>query len=154
MSEHPINNLMNETMEKIKHLVDANTIVGAPIETRDGTTIIPISRVSFGFASGGADYMSKHGREQTSAPLCFGGGGGAGVTVTPVAFVVVDQGGARILPINAQADTTVDRLVEMIPDAVSKVSNFFGSRKNKGEGKDTPDSATQPEADLEPDSEI
>ncbi|MGE4548734.1 MAG: GerW family sporulation protein [Intestinibacillus sp.] len=154
MSEHPINNLMNETMEKIKHLVDANTIVGAPIETRDGTTIIPISRVSFGFASGGTDYMSKHSRERDNAPLCFGGGGGAGVTVTPVAFVVVDQAGARILPINAQADTTMDRLVEMIPDAVSKVSNFFGSRKNKDDTKENAAPAAQSEEDLELDPEI
>lgn len=149
MNEHPINNLMNETMEKIKNLVDANTIVGAPIETSGGTTIIPISRVSFGFASGGSDYMSRHAKEKDNAPLCFGGGGGAGVTVTPVAFVVVDQGGARILPINAQADTTVDRLVEMLPDAVSKVSGFFGNRKNKEEAKET----AQPD-DLEPDPEI
>ncbi|MCB6364730.1 GerW family sporulation protein [Intestinibacillus massiliensis] len=142
MSEHPISNLMNETMEKIKNLVDANTIVGSPVETKDGTTIIPISRVSFGFGSGGSDYMSKHAKDNT--PLCFGGGGGAGVTVTPVAFVVVDRGGARILPINVQADSTVDRLVEMIPDAVSKVSSFFEERKNKG--KD--------DGDLEPDPEI
>lgn len=131
MSEHPINGLLNETMEKIKNLVDANTITGSPIETRDGTTIIPISRVSFGFASGGTDYASKNAKDAT--PLCFGGGGGAGVTVTPVAFIVVDGGGARILPINAQADSTVDRLVEMIPDAVSKVSSFFENRKGKDE---------------------
>ena len=81
---------------------------------------------------------------RNSADPVYGGGGGAGVTVTPVAFVVVDRGGARILPINVQADSTVDRLVEMIPDAVSKVSSFFEERKNKG--KD--------DGDLEPDPEI
>ena len=127
MSEHPINSLMNETMDKIKQLVDAETIIGKPIPVGTDTTIIPISRVSFGFASGGSDYVSKHARE--SAPACFGGAGGAGVTVTPVAFLVVDKTGTRILPINEQASSTADRLVELIPDAVSKVSNFVQSRK-------------------------
>lgn len=126
MSEHPINSLMNETMEKIKQLVDAETIIGKPIQTGD-TTIIPISRVTFGFASGGSEFNSKHARE--NAPVCFGGGGGAGVTVSPVAFLVVDKSGTRILPINAQASTTADRLVELIPDAVSKVTNFVAGRK-------------------------
>ncbi len=127
MSEHPINGLMNETMEKIKQMVDASTIVGKPIEAAGGTTIIPISRVTFGFASGGSDYVSKHAKE--NMPACFGGGGGAGVTVTPVAFLVVDKTGTRILPINEQASSTADRLVELIPDAVSKVSGFFSGRK-------------------------
>lgn len=129
MNEHPINNLMNTTMEKIKQMVDANTVVGKPILTPNGTTVIPISRISFGFGSGGTDYQSKHAKENT--PVCFGGGGGAGVNVTPVAFLIIDENGARILPINAQADCTVDRLVEMIPDAVNKFSSFFDKRKNE-----------------------
>ncbi len=143
MSEHPINGLMNETMEKIKQMVDASTIIGKPIETAGGTTIIPISRVTFGFASGGSDYVSKHAKE--NAPACFGGGGGAGVTVTPVAFLVVDKTGTRILPINEQASSTADRLVEMIPDAFSKVSGFFAGRK----AADAPEEPT-PEAPSDP----
>lgn len=128
MSEHPIQNLMAETMEKIKSMVDVNTIIGAPISTPGGTTIIPVSKVTFGFGAGGADYQSRHAKEQ--APLCFGGGGGAGVTVSPVCFLVVGSDGeARILPLNAQAETTADRLVEMIPGAVSKVSSFMESRR-------------------------
>lgn len=128
MSEHPIQNLMAETMEKIKSMVDVNTIIGAPIPTPGGTTIIPVSKVTFGFGAGGADYQSRHAKEQ--APLCFGGGGGAGVTVSPVCFLVVGSDGeARILPLNAQAETTADRLVEMIPGAVSKVSSFMESRR-------------------------
>lgn len=130
MSEHPINNLMGETIEKIRQLVDAETIIGKPIQSGN-TTIIPISRISFGFASGGSDFNSKHAKE--GAPVCFGGAGGAGVTVNPVAFLVIDQSGTRILPINAQASTTADRLVEMIPDAVSKVSNFMSGRKEAKE---------------------
>lgn len=131
MSEHPINSLLNETMEKIKKLVDTETIIGKPIQAGCDTTIIPVSRVSFGFGSGGSDYISRHAKEQ--APMCFGGGGGAGVTVTPVAFLVVDKTGARILPINEQASSTADRLVELIPDAVSKVSAFMQEHRKNNE---------------------
>lgn len=128
MSEHPIQNLMAETMEKIKSMVDVNTIIGSPIHTPDGTTIIPVSKVTFGFGAGGSDFQSRNAKD--SAPLCFGGGGGAGVTVSPVCFLVVSSDGdARILPLNAQAETTADRLVEMIPGAVSKVSSFMESRR-------------------------
>lgn len=127
MNEHPISDLMKSTMEKIKETVDANTVIGKAVCTPDGTTVIPISRVTFGFASGGTDHLPKSAKE--SAPLCFGGGGGAGVTVIPVAFLVIDKNGTRILPINAQADSTVDRLVELVPDVITKASAFFEERK-------------------------
>lgn len=137
MSEHPIQNLMAETMEKIKSMVDVNTIIGSPIHTPDGTTIIPVSKVTFGFGAGGSDFQSRHAKD--TAPLCFGGGGGAGVTVSPVCFLVVgSDGDARILPLNAQAETTADRLVEMIPGAVSKVSSFM---ENRRAAKETPEDA-------------
>ena len=113
MNEHPISNLMTETMSKIKEMVDVNTIIGTPITTADGTTVIPVSKVTFGFASGGSDFAPKHMPQ--NAPLAFGGGGGAGVTVSPVCFLIIGRdGSANILGVNAQASTTVDRLVEMI----------------------------------------
>lgn len=125
MSEHPIQNLMTETMERIKNMVDVNTIVGTPITTADGTTIIPVSKVSCGFGGGGTDFVPK-----ANAPLCFGGGGGAGVTVEPVCFLIVSPTtGAHILPVDAQAVTTADRIVEMLPNAFNKVSSFMDSRK-------------------------
>ena len=131
MNEHPIGNLMTETMAKIKEMVDVNTIIGNPITTADGTTVIPVSKVSFGFGTGGTDFASKHA--QPGAPLAFGGGG-AGVTVSPVCFLIITKdGGASILGINAQASNTVDRLVEMIPGAINKVSSFvegFSGKKN------------------------
>ena len=109
-----------------------NTIIGNPITTADGTTVIPVSKVSFGFGTGGTDFASKHA--QPGAPLAFGGGGGAGVTVSPVCFLIITKdGGASILGINAQASNTVDRLVEMIPGAINKVSSFvegFSGKKN------------------------
>lgn len=130
MSEHPISNLMTETMAKIKEMVDVNTIIGTPIHTVDGTTVIPVSKVTFGFASGGSDFLPRHA--QSGAPLAFGGGGGAGVTVSPVCFLILSPSGdAQILGVNAQASTTVDRLVEMIPGAISKVSGFMNGRHGK-----------------------
>lgn len=131
MNEHPIKNLMSETMEKIKSMVDVNTIIGKPIQA-GGTTIIPVSKVTFGFGTGGTDFQSKNSKD--TSPLCFGGGGGAGVTVSPVCFLVVtSDGDARILPLNAQAETTADRLVEMIPSAINKFSSFMESKSKTDE---------------------
>ncbi len=136
MNEHPIKNLMSETMEKIKSMVDVNTIIGKPIQA-GGTTIIPVSKVTFGFGTGGTDFQSKNSKEHS--PVCFGGGGGAGVTVSPVCFLIVtSDGDARILPLNAQAESTADRLVEMIPSAINKFSSFMESKnKTETEEKDS-----------------
>ena len=133
MSEHhPISDLMTETMSKIKEMVDVNTIIGNPIVAADGTTVIPVSKVSFGFGAGGSEVASKHAA--SGSPLAFGGGSGAGVTVSPVCFLVIGKdGSANILGINAQASDTVDRLVEMIPGAINKVSNFVSGFKGKTE---------------------
>ena len=133
MSEHhPISDLMTETMSKIKEMVDVNTIIGSPIVAADGTTVIPVSKVSFGFGAGGSEFASKHA--ESGSPLAFGGGSGAGVTVSPVCFLVIGKdGSANILGINAQASDTVDRLVEMIPGAINKVSNFVSGFKGKTE---------------------
>ena len=133
MSEHhPISDLMTETMSKIKEMVDVNTIIGNPIVAADGTTVIPVSKVSFGFGAGGSEFASMHAA--SGSPLAFGGGSGAGVTVSPVCFLVIGRdGSANILGINAQASDTVDRLVEMIPGAINKVSNFVSGFKGKTE---------------------
>lgn len=129
MSDHPINELLSSTMEKIKEMVDVNTIIGQPIETSDGTTLIPISKVSFGFASGGSDFNKKN--DPVSAPKCFGGGGGAGVTVNPVAFVVVSNGNTKILPVNNPAESSADRVIEMVPDVINKIADFIDKTKEK-----------------------
>ena len=127
MAEHPIQGLMGVTIEKIRNMVNAETIIGDPIHV-DDTTIIPVSRVTFGFASGGSDVGPNSNKQM------FGGGSGAGVTVSPVCFLVIGKdGSANILGINAQASDTVDRLVEMIPGASNKVSNFVSGFKGKTE---------------------
>ena len=118
----PLNDLMRSTMEKIHEMVDTNTIVGQPITTPDGVTLIPISKVSFGFGSGGADY----GKVQ---PKDFGGAAGAGVKIDPVAFLVIREGSARVLPVAMPPMTTLDRVVEMVPDVIEKVEKYFDKKK-------------------------
>ncbi|MBQ6152642.1 MAG: GerW family sporulation protein [Ruminococcus sp.] len=131
MSDHPINGLMDTTMKKIKELVDVNTIIGDPITTPDGTTIIPVSKVSYGFASGGSDLPTKKENRE-----CFGGGSGAGVTITPIGFLSITNGNVKMIPIE-KFDSPVDRAVSMIPEAFDKVSAFIKERKgNKDELSD------------------
>ncbi len=124
MSEHPIQGIMDTTMQKIKEMVDVNTIVGDPMTTPDGTTIIPISKVSFGFASGGADIATKN--QTNSQP--FAGGSGAGITITPIAFMVVSGADIRLIHV-ANNVTTVDKVVEMVPEIIDKAKAMFSKDK-------------------------
>lgn len=121
-------NMLDSTISKIREMVNANTVVGEPITTADGVTIIPISKISIGLGGGGSDFVSKNVNHHENP---FGGGVGAGVTVNPVAFLVVKDGSVRMLPIASPANTTADRLVEMIPDTLDKVANFIDSRTEK-----------------------
>ena len=134
MSEqkHPISELMGTTMQKIREMVDVNTIVGQPITTPDGVTLIPVSKVSFGFGSGGSDFTSKH--QKADAPNAFGGGSGAGVKITPVAFLIVRGESVRLLNVDPPAASTVDRVVEMVPEVIDKVTGFL--EKNKEQDKE------------------
>ena len=109
-------------------MVDANNIVGAPITTPDGVTLIPISRVSFGFGSGGGDY-GKQG--QTN----FGGGGGAGVKIDPVAFLVIKDGVVRMINVTPPASNTVDRIIDLVPQVMDRVDSFIEKQKSNGSGK-------------------
>lgn len=127
--EHPIGSLMNITMEKIKEMIDVNTIVGTPITSPDGTLIIPVSKVSYGFASGGSDLPTKKENKD-----CFGGGSGAGVTIQPVAFLTVYQGEVKLVSVDGNK-SAIDGIVNMIPDVVTKVKEFVGDRKKKKEGE-------------------
>lgn len=127
---HNVPNMLENTIAKIREMVDVNSVIGDPITTPDGTTIIPVSKVSVGFGGGGSDYVSKNVNKQENP---FGGGAGGGVKVTPVAFLIVKDGSVRMLPVAAPANTTADRLVEQIPDALDKFAAFLDSRTKKGE---------------------
>ncbi|MBE6926754.1 MAG: sporulation protein YtfJ [Ruminococcaceae bacterium] len=121
-------NMLENTIAKIREMVDANSVVGEPIVTQDGVTIIPISKISVGLGGGGSDFVSKNVNRQENP---FGGGVGAGVKVTPVAFLIIKEGSVRMLPVAAPASTTADRIVEMVPDTLDKIAAFVDSRMEK-----------------------
>jgi len=137
---------MKTTMENIKEMIDVNTIVGDAVETADGNVIIPISKVSFGFVAGGGEYKDgnkdqKQGRgsveSESSSSLPFAGGTGAGVSVNPVAFLVVGGGNVRLLP--ARFRTSTDRFIEMLPQLIEDIQSMIGGSKKKN----PQDSSTQ-----------
>ena len=121
-------NMLNDTIARIREMVDVNSVVGDAITTPDGITIIPVSKVSVGFGGGGSDFVPKNANNQENP---FGGGVGAGVKVTPVAFLVIKEGSVRMLPVAMPANTTADRIVEMIPDTLDKIAAFVNSRLEK-----------------------
>ncbi|MGD0154051.1 MAG: GerW family sporulation protein [Thermacetogeniaceae bacterium] len=122
MPDHPIEALMKTAMESIKEMVDVNTIVGDPVETPDGNVIMPVSRVSCGFAAGGADYLPEARRGETVGTLPFGGGSGGGVSVQPVGFLVVGHDQVRLLPVDA--NPVFDRLIDMAPAFLDRLQNI------------------------------
>lgn len=127
-----LSDFMGTNMEKVKSMVDANMVIGDPITTPDGVTILPICRISIGIGGGGTDIPSKNVPAQ-SYP--FGGGSGAGVTVTPVAFLITREGSVRMMPVAEPANNTIDRLIEAVPDLVDKVMAYVNEAKAKKEAK-------------------
>jgi len=124
---HPIEALMQTTMENLKQMIDVNTIVGDAVESKDGAVIIPISRVSFGFAAGGGDMKKpeKSNKPEDQQPL-FAGGTGAGITVTPVAFLVVTTDQIRLL--NVSSNTSLDRVIDLIPSIIEDIKELIQRR--------------------------
>ena len=135
MDKHPLGELMETTMQKIREMVDVNTIVGNPIATADGITVIPVSKVSFGFASGGTDFQGKNKAE--AKPNNFGGGAGAGVTISPIGFLIVKDGNVRTVSIAPPASGAMDRLVDMLPGVMDQVKAYLD--KSKAEKAQKPD---------------
>ena len=121
-------NMLENTIAKIREMVDVNSVIGTPITTPDGVTIIPVSKVSVGVGGCGSDFVSKNVNKQENP---FAGGAGGGVKVTPVAFLVVKDGNVRMIPVATPPNTTVERLVEQIPDLVDKVTGFIDSKMEK-----------------------
>lgn len=156
MKEHPICDLMTTAMQSIKEMVDVNTIVGEAVSTPDGSVIIPVSRVSFGFAAGGGEYCGSVDFSGTDVTICegdgedsesaavitpvkypFAGGSGAGVSISPVAFLVVNSGTIQLLPVDT--NSTIEKLVDMIPSAVTKVCDTISGACKK---EDSPEADT------------
>ena len=121
-------NMLDKTISKMREMIDVNSVVGEPIAAAEGITIIPISKVSVGFAGGGSDYVSKHPNKHDNP---FGGGVGGGMSVTPIAFLVIKDGSVRMLPVAMPANTTTERIVEMVPDLLDRLTDFIDSKLEK-----------------------
>ncbi len=128
MSEHAINGFMGISMEKIRSVVDANTMIGDPIQCGDGTTVIPVSKVSLGFASGGSDLPTRTAKEY------FAGGAGAGMSVKPVGFLVVQNGDVRLVQLSMNADKG-NVALNMIPEIIDKISALIPKKDKKAENE-------------------
>ncbi len=142
MSEHPIEGLMTTAMNSIKDMIDVNTIIGEPIETSNNIVIIPISKVSFGFASGGSEfkgetvdeYRKKEKEEEVQYRLPFGGGSGAGVTINPIAFLVIQGENVKLMPVNYSS--SIDKFLDYIPDLLDKTNNMINKCIQKSKDKE------------------
>ncbi len=131
MEQHPIEGLMKTAMESIKEMVDVNTVIGKPVETADGSVIIPVSRVACGFGAGGGEFAvsepAQGGQGSENQIPAFGGGSGAGMSVKPVGFLVAGNGQVRMLPVDRNA--MLDRLIDLVPQLLSQVQSMLASRK-------------------------
>lgn len=141
MGNHPIEALMETAMNSINEMVDVNTIIGEPIETKNGMVIIPISKVCFGFAAGGSEfkgetideYKRKEKEEEVQYRLPFGGGSGAGISINPVAFVIVQKDTIKVLPI--EHTSAIDKLIDFVPDLMEKANNIVDKAMEKSKEK-------------------
>jgi sporulation protein YtfJ len=135
MNEHPIQGLMKTAMENIKEMVDVNTIVGDPVETPDGSVILPISKVGFGFAAGGSEFLGEAEQDlktearNASVALPFGGGSGGGVSITPIAFLVVNSMGVKVVPLDNQTHL-YERLIDSAPQVFDKIQSLLKGKSN------------------------
>ena len=128
MNGHPIEGLMNTAMNNLKEMIDVDTVIGKPIETKEGTVIVPVSKVCFGFAAGGSEFNTstleetkKKGlEEETRHSLPFGGGSAAGVNIVPVGFLVISESGTKMLPVNHC--NAIDKLLDYVPDLIDKIT--------------------------------
>ncbi len=133
--QHPIQGLMYTAMQSIRDMIDVNTIVGDAVQTPDGTVIIPISKVGLGFGVGGSDYALPQAKGNTeNDKSMFGGGAGGGVSITPVAFMVVGKGQIRLMPVNPESNV-YDRILDMVPVAIDKLTEGITAWKTKRDKK-------------------
>jgi len=141
MSEHPIHGLMHAAMENLKEMVDVNTIIGDPVETPDGSVILTVSKVGFGFGAGGSEFQgsipqtSSGGQQHQRMP--FGGGSGGGVSITPIAFLIVNSSGVKLLHLDENTHL-LDKILDLAPAAVDKIQSMIG-KKDTGSSSNSSD---------------
>ncbi|MES5894488.1 MULTISPECIES: GerW family sporulation protein [Bacillus cereus group] len=127
--DHPIQGLMKAAMENLKEMVDVNTIVGEPVQTADGGVVLTVSKVAFGFGAGGSDFQTNDGQRTNGNPA-FGGGSAGGVSITPVAFLVVNKDGVNILHLQ-NATHLAEKIIELAPQTIDKIQSMFQTDEKK-----------------------
>ncbi|MGM7682131.1 GerW family sporulation protein [Cytobacillus sp. Hm23] len=159
MSDHPIQGLMTTAMENLKEMIDVNTIIGDPVETPDGSVILTVSKVGFGFAAGGSEFYieerssQQQGQQgQNSKKHPFGGGSGGGVSITPIAFLIVNPSGVKLLHLDENTHL-YERILELAPQAVEKIQKMFSKNDQNGErdikGSKAKDHQDMPKQDFD-----
>jgi sporulation protein YtfJ len=145
MSDHPIQGLMTTAMESLKEMIDVNTIIGDPVETPDGSVILTVSKVGFGFAAGGSEFKveqsQSQGQGQNQSNHPFGGGSGGGVSITPIAFLIVNSQGVKMLHLD-ESTHLYEKILELAPQAVDKIQQMFS---NKDQSKNDSQKLQQPQ---------
>jgi sporulation protein YtfJ len=133
MSEHPIQGLMTTAMENLKEMIDVNTIIGDPVETPDGSVILTVSKVGFGFAAGGSEFTLDNGKEESSKHP-FGGGSGGGVSITPIAFLIVNSKEVKMVHLD-ESTHLYEKILDLAPQAVDKIQQMMSKNKDQGQGQ-------------------
>lgn len=146
-NKHPIENLMKSTMESLKDMIDVNTVIGDGIETADGSFILPISKVSFGFASGGSEFPKDKNSITPEGRFPFGGGSGSGVSVKPVAFLVLQNGNVRLIPVD-QANT-YDMIIDKIPQMMDMIKDLCKNKCKKHKSEEDKENKVESETEFE-----
>lgn len=127
MDNNPISQLMQTTMDNVKNVLKVDTVVGDPIVTPDGITLVPISKISLGFGGGGVEFNGKRAGEARP----YGGGNATGVKIEPIGFLVIKEGTVRMINVTPPASNTVDRIIDMVPQVMDRIDNFIDKQKNK-----------------------
>lgn len=158
MSDHPIQGLMKEAMENLKEMVDVNTIIGDPVETPDGSVILTVSKVGFGFAAGGSEFVidgNHQGQQQGTSKQPFGGGSGGGVSITPIAFLIVGTHGVKMIHLD-EGTHLLEKMLDLAPQVVDKIQSMLAkkdSQSNKDSGQrnsmNSQQAKQQPKQDLD-----
>jgi len=155
MSDHPIQGLMTTAMESLKEMIDVNTIIGDPVETPDGSVILTVSKVGFGFAAGGSEFKLQgsqsqaQGQGQGQSMHPFGGGSGGGVSITPIAFLIVNSQGVKMLHLD-ESTHLYEKILELAPQAVDKIQQMFSKKdESKQNGSQQKEEQKSPKEELD-----
>ena len=149
MSDHPIQGLMNAAMENLKEMVDVNTIIGDPVETPDGSVILTVSKVGFGFAAGGSEFIIEKQGQSDATKQPFGGGSGGGVSITPIAFLIVGSSGVKTIHLD-EGTHLIEKMIDLAPQVVDKIQSMMSKKDEKNNKKPEKQQQSQtPKQDLD-----